>query len=230
VTGDGYVYCWGYGAYGQLGIGTKPSYSAYAVPVVTMIGGPNFANVDHVALGAYHTCAHKTDNTIWCWGYNNYGQVGNGNTMEQLLPVNVPGVSNQANQVVAGGNHSCARTGETVWCWGNLGGSLGDGTTTSSPVPIQVLGSVGGTAFAGVAEIRSGGYGVCALKATDKSIWCWGSSVSTAGPTPVNVSPAGFPVSSVHYWDMTSSNLCFARTDAELYISSGKVTNPVACP
>jgi hypothetical protein len=229
ATGDGYVYCWGYGAYGQLGIGTKPSFSAYAVPVVTAIGGPNFAGADQVTLGPYHTCAHKTDNTVWCWGYNNYGQVGNGNTTEQLLPVNVPGVSNQANQVVAGSNHTCARTGETVWCWGNMSGSLGDGTTTSSPVPIQVLGAAGGTAFAGVAEIRSGSGNVCALKTADKSAWCWGSG-SVGGASPVNVAPAGFPVSSVHFWDMQGSNMCFARTDAELYIGGGKVTNLVACP
>jgi regulator of chromosome condensation (RCC1) repeat-containing protein len=229
VVSDGGVYCWGYGAYGQLGIGTKPSYSAYAVPVVTAISGPAFTGADQVSVGQYHACAHKTDNTIWCWGYNNYGQVGNGGTMEQLVPVYVSALSNQANQVAVGANHSCARSGDTVWCWGYNGSGLGDGMTTSSPTPIQVLATMGGAAFSGVGEIRSSSAGTCALRTADKSVWCWGG-FSPSSQTPVNVSPAGFPVSSVYYWDALYSSLCFARTDAELYIGNAKATYPVACP
>jgi alpha-tubulin suppressor-like RCC1 family protein len=229
VTGDGGVYCWGYGYYGQLGVGTKPTYSAYAAPVVTAISGPAFTGADHVALGSYHTCAHKTDNTIWCWGYNNYGQVGDGTTTEALVPVYVSALSNRVDQIAIAGYESCARSGDTAWCWGYNGNGLGDGVKTSNPLPIQVLVAAGGAAFTGIAELRAGSSGACALKAADKSVWCWGGFTPTSS-TPVPASPAGFAVSSVYYWDTTASSLCFARTDGELYLTSGKVTYPVACP
>jgi alpha-tubulin suppressor-like RCC1 family protein len=229
VTGDGGVHCWGYGAYGQLGTGTKPTFSAFAAPVVTAIGGPVFTGADQIGLGYYHSCAHKSDNTIWCWGYNNYGQVGDGTTMEALVPVYVSALSNQANQVAVAGYQSCARSGDTAWCWGYNGSGLGDGVKTSSPLPVQVLAATGGAAFTGVADLRVGTSGACALKSADKSVWCWGS-FSPSSQTPVPASPAGFAVSSVYYWDTTSSSHCFARTDGELYLTSGKVTNTVACP
>ena len=76
-----------------------------------------------------------------CWGYNNYGELGNGTITDSLVPVAVSGVT-PATAITAGGFHSCALlSGGTVKCWGyNSYGQLGDGTTTDSSLPGAVIG------------------------------------------------------------------------------------------
>lgn len=228
VTSDTSLYCWGYGYYGQLGTGSPaPNFTAYATPTLASVGVP-FTGVDQVSVGQYHVCAHKADGTVFCWGYNANSQLGNGNTMQQYYPVQVPALSNQASEVWAGGSHTCARASDIVLCWGYNSNGLGDGTTTSA-TPINVKVSAGGADFTGATELRVSNNGACVLKGVDKSIWCWGYFGSSS-MTPAQVSPAGFPVSNVYYWDMMSGGFAFARNDAELYLGSYKATYPVACP
>src|ERR1044071_3172995 len=84
---------------------------------------------DTVAAGAQHTCARRTDGTIWCWGRNDFGQVGDASTTDRASPVQVSGVL-AAIDVHAGDLHSCAVLDVgTVRCWGrNANGQLGDGS------------------------------------------------------------------------------------------------------
>jgi hypothetical protein len=229
VTSDQTLYCWGYAYYGQLATGSPaPNFSAYATQALASVGVP-FTGVDQVSVGQYHVCARKTDGTAFCWGYNANGQLGNGGTMQAFYPVQVTMLSNQASEITAGDTHTCARAADIALCWGTNSYGLGDGMTTISNTPINVKVSMGGPDFTGITELRASSNGACALKGADKSVWCWGY-FGTSSPTPAAASPAGFPVANVYYWDVMAGSLCFARTDAELYLGNYKATTPVACP
>src|SRR5262249_38151784 len=112
-------------------------------------------------LGNTHACTRKADGTLWCWGRNTYGQIGDGTSLTQRnSPVQVSGLAG-VGEASLGGNYSCARTTDgSLWCWGyNAYGQLGDGTTTPRLSPVQVSG------LAGVAEASGGLNHTCARKA-----------------------------------------------------------------
>ena len=90
-------------------------------------------------MGWNDICALKNDGTLWCWGYNFTGVVGNGTTTMQAQPAQVAGLTDVA-EVLAAGDHACARKKNgSVWCWGdNSYGQWGDGTTTSRLTPVEV--------------------------------------------------------------------------------------------
>jgi alpha-tubulin suppressor-like RCC1 family protein len=232
---DDYVYCWGNNNYGIRGDGTT-SPQKFGVRVVTALGAgaPALANIDHVSVGQYHTCAHQRstsggDGNVWCWGYNANGQLGN-DTITQSTPfaVQTVNLSDSASEVAAGGQMSCARTGPDVWCWGYS--NVGDGTTGAHQRPVRVLtGADSGMPFTGVTAIRGGNSGMCALRNPDNSVWCWGQ---TTFPTQ-DTSAGNFLVSAVNYWDVdSSSNTCFGASDGILYFQNQKIANAylVQCP
>jgi alpha-tubulin suppressor-like RCC1 family protein len=122
----------------------------------------------YVVSGVNHSLAIKPDGTLWSWGYNNYGQLGNGGTGEQWSPGQVIGISNVV--AAAGGtSHSLATKADgTVWAWGkNSNGQLGDGTTTQRLTPGQVSG------LTNVVRIAAGELHSVALK-SDGTVWAWG--------------------------------------------------------
>ncbi len=122
-----------------------------------------------VSAGTRHSCGIRSDGTAWCWGWNRYGQVGDGTTVRhRLVPVQV-GTATDWATVSANGYHTCGtRTDGTAWCWGdNDRGQLGDGTTIASDVPVQVGVAANWTAVA------AGASHTCGLR-TDGTAWCWG--------------------------------------------------------
>ena len=103
---------------------------------------PIVSGLNTIAAGGNHTCVLTSNNRVKCWGYNNYGQLGDGTTEDGYLPVDVIGLSNDMVAVAAGKEHTCALTsGGGVKCWGyNNYGQLGDGTTEDRHLPVDVIG------------------------------------------------------------------------------------------
>jgi len=160
LTTGGVAYCWGENAGGQLGSGGG-SKSNVPVPVA---GGLGFAGL---GAGRTHTCGVTTGGVGYCWGDNS---VGSG-TSTATTPRAVAGMLTFA-RVIAGYAHSCGvTTSGAGYCWGSNGlGELGNGTTTSTNVPVQVS---GGLAFA---AISPGRVFSCGLTTAGKA-YCWGTNV-----------------------------------------------------
>jgi serine/threonine protein kinase/alpha-tubulin suppressor-like RCC1 family protein len=122
-----------------------------------------------VTSSSSHTCAiQKGDGSLWCWGRNDYGQLGIGNTKNQKRPQRVERPK-EVVSVSAGGRHTCAVSSDgSVWCWGkNKTGQLGDGTVTPKKRPTRVKG------LERVKSVHAGAEHTCAL-IEDGSVSCWG--------------------------------------------------------
>ena len=137
LTVGGGVKCWGTNDHGELGIN---EFSDRETPEDVVGLGSGLAAV---AAGYVHACAVTTVGTVTCWGWNKYGQLGDGTAIDRFKPVSVNGLGN-IQSVSAGESETCAvsLTG-AVQCWGrNDQGQLGDGTTTDRTTPVMV--SLGG--------------------------------------------------------------------------------------
>ncbi len=165
VKSDGTVWCWGDNSEGELGNGTVGG-STYTPGQVNGLSGITAIAGDCSA----HALALKNDSTVWAWGRNYEGELGNGTGISTNLPVQAGTPSGII--AIAGGNfHSMAlRNDGTVYVWGdNQYGQLGDGTNLPSLVPEQVLG------LSGIVAIAAGGYHSLALK-NDGTVYAWGYS------------------------------------------------------
>ncbi len=188
VLSDGTVWCWGLNSSGQLGNGTQ---NTSLIPVkVSGITTAMAVSAGGSSASDGHTCALLADGTVFCWGNNSFGQLGNGTSASDTPPT--PGFSDtpiQANltgatavSIAAGADHTCAAISDgTVKCWGNnFDGQLGNPYTTSpfslvpltfSTFPIPVFGvsdASGVTAGSGhsCANLSGGG------------VQCWGDDLS----------------------------------------------------
>lgn len=167
LNAGGGVLCWGYNGYGQLGRGDTVDSN-----VPTQVSGME-SDVVAVSVGSYHACAIKLDGSLWCWGYNYDGELGDNTLVARSTPVQVTGfdgTSLDALAVSAGQYHTCAVTsGGGVRCWGsNSYGQLGDGTTTVRKVPTQVSGLTSGST-----AVSAGGIFSCAI--ANGAAKCWGA-------------------------------------------------------
>jgi alpha-tubulin suppressor-like RCC1 family protein len=162
----GGMQCWGENFYSQLGTGTNP----WSLEPVSVRSLPSA--VSAIAAGDDHTCALTTEGAVDCWGWNTYGELGDGGAAQpgSGLPVAVAGLGSGVRAVAAGRYHACAlTTGGGVKCWGrNQSGQLGDGTTTDRKTPVAVTGLA-----SGVAAIAAGTEHTCALMASG-GVQCWG--------------------------------------------------------
>lgn len=125
------AWCWGSTFSGSsLGNGTTNSSNP---PVQVSETGP----WSQISSGGGHVCAIKSDQTLWCWGNNQYGALGIGSTTNKNVPTQVAG---NWSKIVAGNGYSCGiKTDGTLWCWGsNSSGGVGDGSTTNRLSPVQV--------------------------------------------------------------------------------------------
>jgi len=161
VTTADRAYCWGDGA---LGNGSTAPVDDYSTKPVAVVGGLSFRVV---SAGHGHTCGLTTDDLAYCWGFNGYGNLGDGTRITRLQPVPVAG-GRHFRQLRAGDAHTCAVTwSDVAFCWGdNTYGQLGDGTITQrlTPVPIH-----GGLFFQ---QLSTGYHHSCGV--TDHRAYCWG--------------------------------------------------------
>ena len=184
LTSSGAAYCWGDNSTGELGIGVNAAPGTCtrgpcSRTPVAVAGGLRFTTLN---VGTQHSCARATDATWYCWGLNNYGQLGTGATGPETCaaapcsstPVAVS-VGINLTAVVAGRRHSCGVTSAgAAYCWGeNVSGQLGDGTTTNSLTPVAVA---GGHTFATLSPFLDH---TCGLT-TGGAAYCWGSNSNGA--------------------------------------------------
>lgn len=134
-----------------------------------------------IATGNYHSCGIR-GGSVYCWGYNGKGQLGNGSTVNSSTPVQVTNLTAGATQVSVGRYHSCAIVKGEAKCWGYNGvGQLGNNSTVSSNIPVSVTGFDSPTT---VREISAGQNHTCAV--VDRglflrgSVKCWGYGAYSA--------------------------------------------------
>ena len=108
-------------------------------------------NVSAVAAGGVHTVALKSDGTLWAWGDNRYGQLGDGTTEDKTVPKQIGSETNWWSAIAAGDEHTVAvRSDGTLWAWGdNEFSQLGDGNTEDEMVPAQIGSETNWSAIAG---------------------------------------------------------------------------------
>jgi alpha-tubulin suppressor-like RCC1 family protein len=166
ITNSGGVKCWGLNVSGQLGDGTAASSRNTPVDIVGLATG-----VINISAGDAHTCAVTDAGAAKCWGYNGYGQLGIGNTINSSVPLNVIGFGSGATVIAAGVFHSCLISDHaTPYCWGlNSQGQLGDNTTVNHYVPAAVAG-IGNAVSLALGDAHS-----CARLALG-GIRCWGDN------------------------------------------------------
>src|SRR5690606_13204900 len=114
LTTTGAVWCWGRNGFGQLGDGSTNTQPA----PVQVSGLPS--NIITITAGDQHTCALTDTGAAWCWGYNQYGQLGDGaSNSPETTPVQVSGFPSDVTAIAAGSWHTCALTDTgDAWCWG----------------------------------------------------------------------------------------------------------------
>ncbi len=220
LKSDGTVWAWGYNYHGELGNGTKTGNTANSTPgqVLTAAATP-LTGITAVRGGFWHTLALKSDGTVWAWGNNDWGQLGNGSATPSYGGVayaaQVTGLSNVV-AIAAGHWHSVAvKSDGSVWTWGlnstswdaNRNGQLGDGTTTTRLTPVRVLG-VGGVGYlSGVAKVAAGASFTLALK-SDGTVYGWGTNLEgelgngnkTTSLTPVQAGVSNITDLAAGYW------------------------------
>jgi alpha-tubulin suppressor-like RCC1 family protein len=152
-------------AFGQLGNG-----STFTTDSNTPVPVPSIQNIKTMLTGNYFNVVVKNDGTVWTWGQNNNGQLGNGTTVNSDFPVQVSGI-NTASKAFAGSDHVLILLNDgTVKAWGlNDAGQLGDGTNIDKTTPITVPG------LTNVVDVNGGDSFSSAVK-SDGTLWVWGEN------------------------------------------------------
>jgi alpha-tubulin suppressor-like RCC1 family protein len=161
---NGTAVCWGNGLLGNGSAAT----SAAPVPVSNLTG------IQSIAAGRTVSCALKTDGTVWCWGSNTNGELGQGtiDSTQALVPVQVTGLTN-ARAIACARSYACAvKTDGTVWCWGdNTYNALGvTGPNRGAPVQSAVITTA--------TNVALGANHTCVLLGATQEVWCWGANSS----------------------------------------------------
>jgi alpha-tubulin suppressor-like RCC1 family protein len=194
LLSDGSVPCWGDNYYGELGYGHKQNVGDDELPSSVgpvSLGAASGVTVTQIAIGFRHNCALFSDRSVKCWGDNEYGQLGIGNTEtigDDELPSSIGPVSIttargvSVTRLEAGGFHTCALLSDgSAKCWGRgdygqLGTAsaenVGDDELPSSAASASVARGRGVT----ITALAAGGHHTCALL-SNGSVRCWGNNL-----------------------------------------------------
>ncbi|RZK63280.1 MAG: T9SS type A sorting domain-containing protein [Hymenobacter sp.] len=168
IRPDGTLWAWGDNAFGQLGLGTANT-ATQRLPA--QVG--TATTWRSVSAGYYHSVAVRQDGTLWAWGDNTFGELGDGTTTAQTAPVQL-GTATDWASVSAGYYYTLAlKTDGSLWAWGrNTVGQLGLGTTTQQNTPLRV----GFATWQSVTTSRSAGASSVSLAIRqDGTLWAWGT-------------------------------------------------------
>ncbi len=159
---DGTVWGWGVNEFGGYGAGTNKEVSLYPVQV------KGLHDVIAISTSGAHCLALKRDGTVWAWGCNVAGQLGDGTTEVRYTPIKVSGLSN-VKKISAGHDYSMAIDGNgTLWGWGSNGnGRLGDGTNINRFLPVQTL-------INDATDVKAGEFAHTVALKSDGTVWAWG--------------------------------------------------------
>jgi len=202
----GSAYCWGHGKVGTLGDGARMR-SSTPVQVATLTA------VSAMSVGNYTVCAIRaTDDTLWCWGNNSAGQLGDNTVMSKSTPqqVTLGGITPPIQAVGVSRHHTCAANGTQLYCWGqNNDGKLGDGTYMDRRTPTLVT-------TGDFKRIVAGDSHSCALDAAG-ILRCWGSGQRYGGSSGVDQSTPTQVLDNVLDVDGGDIFTCAVRTDNTLW-------------
>jgi alpha-tubulin suppressor-like RCC1 family protein len=208
---EGGMWLWGTNSFGELGTNDRTTRSS---PVQTVSGGTNWKQV---SAGRSHTAAIKTDGTLWLWGRNASGQIGNNNNIGQSSPVQTVSGGTNWKQVSMGYHTGAIKTDGTLWMWGrNASGQLGNNGTAERSSPVQTVSE--GTNWKQV----SCGYHTAAIK-TDGTLWLWGNNINgqLGDNTATNKSSPVQTVSAGTNWKQISAGYRHSaaiKTDGTLWL------------
>lgn len=161
---NGGLYSWGNNSLGQLGIGSSTTQNGPVYAVTGMSSG-----VTSIACGYLHSLAVQ-NGAAYAWGYNNFGEVGDGTTTNRDTPFALPGLSSGVTSIAGGFDHSLAVRNGGVFAWGGNGsGQLGDGTTIARSTPEQI----DPADLRDIISVAAGDSSSYALS-SDGSLWVWG--------------------------------------------------------
>jgi hypothetical protein len=171
VLKDGSVYCWGFNQLGEVGDGTtgnKIMPTKIALPLAATAISAKGVFLGGVTYSA-HTCAILLDQSVWCWGGNANGELGQGDTAVYAGPVKVKNLAS-INRLVVGGAHTCAvNANNDLYCWGrNTNGQIGNALVTPVLLPQLILPGV-------TSKLALGSVHTCIVK-TDGNPYCWGGN------------------------------------------------------
>jgi len=208
LASDGKIYVWGGNAYGQFGNGVTTTSSVVPVAVKTVGTPMDNKKIIQIHAGYYHSLALASDGTVYAWGQNTYGQLGNNTMINANAPVSVqtigtPMAGKIIIQLAAGNSQSVALASDgTIYAWGwNMYGQLGNGTTVDTRIPVAV--KVTGTPMAGkvIAQVAASNAHTLAV-ASDGTVYDWGwnqygqlgNNTTTNSSVPVAVQTTGTPM------------------------------------
>ena len=162
---DGAVSCWGDNSQQQLGVADGNAGNRN-MPI--KLG--TIESVAELAAGTRHTCARRTDGSLWCWGRNNLGQIGDGTTTNRDRPTRVMTRTNDMKQVAAGDTHTCGLIGDGgLACWGGIRTlALAPGLLPAQTLPAAIDG------VPPASQLVTGDTHTCVIAGTE--LWCFGLS------------------------------------------------------
>ena len=206
VNVDKTLECWGSDFKGQIGFANTNPGTDIRRPLPTSVAGADWVEVS--AGHEYHSCGIKANYSLWCWGYNLFGQLGIGEMAQYNFPKPVQ-AGTHWREVSAGGDRTCGiRTDGSLWCWGQSYG----------PVPVRV----GSDTWL---QVDSGATHTCAIKGAgmdNQTLWCWGNQNNGGwlgvGDTNPRIPPT--QVSGGGAWLGVSAGLghtCGVMTDGTLW-------------
>ncbi|HUF66464.1 MAG TPA: hypothetical protein VMM17_10875 [Gemmatimonadaceae bacterium] len=192
VTTGGAAYCWGSNVAGELGTETiQPGTTIRSLIPVAVSGGLTFQSV---SAGFRHTCGVTTAGAAYCWGNNNFGQLGDGTATRSNVPVAVSG-GLTFQSVSAGTTHTCGvTTAGVAYCWGrNAYGERGDGTRQPNNVTVNLPVAVSGDFR--FRSVSAGGDSHTCGVTTAGVAYCWGGGgVGQRGDGTWGTTPGWVPV------------------------------------